>query len=382
VRKKLLITGGAGFIGSNLIMSLDQREWEIIVLDSLLRQVHTTQQWTPPREVRFVKGDVCNRKDVRACLAGVDFVVHLAAETGVGQSAYELARHVKTNEYGTAVLLEEASRLRGTLKRVIVASSRAVYGEGMAKCHSCGPVASQRRNSDDLTAGQWEPRCPLCTSVVSHIPSRENDILAPTSVYGVTKVNQEQLLQQFSSMFNVAGISLRFQNVYGPGQSLNNPYTGILAVFSTRALSKNPIYIYEDGQESRDFVFVEDAARAIVSCLQKDFSQTYQTFNVGLGQRTSVYDIAKILIENLKVSVPITISGKFRVGDIRHACADISKIQNELGFSPRVDVSTGLKHFSDWAKSQPLPDDQYEKTENELFEKGLLLQKRGYCSGD
>jgi dTDP-L-rhamnose 4-epimerase len=373
-KKKILITGGAGFIGSNLINVLPK--WEIVVLDSLIKQVHPTRSWEVPPGVKFICGDVFNKNTVRKSLEGVNYIVHLAAETGVGQSEYEIARYVKTNEYGTAVLLEEVSKIRDNLDGIIVASSRAVYGEGRYECSKCGIVYPETRKSSDLTEGKWNPFCPQCEGQLFPLPSVEDQLIKPVSIYGITKYNQEQLLQQFTKSFKVPGIALRFQNVYGIGQSLNNPYTGILSIFSTRILSKNQIFIYEDGNEQRDFIFVGDAIKSILLILNKGFSSDYAVYNAGTGKGTSVMEIAQILIDKLKKDTPLIVSGKYRVGDIRHAWADISKIKKDYGFEPTFSLEEGLTHFSKWVKKQPLPVDRYQKTEMELKDKGLLFEAK------
>ncbi|SPP99486.1 NAD dependent epimerase/dehydratase family protein [Candidatus Sulfobium mesophilum] len=374
--KRILITGGAGFIGTHLVNALSSRKWEVVVLDALIKQVHRSGRWNPPPHVKFIKGDVCNKSRVRESLEGVNYIVHLAAETGVGQSAYEISRYVKTNELGTAVLLEEASRVGDTLAGVVIASSRAIYGEGRYRCGTCGFFYPSLRKADKLIKGIWEPQCPTCQRLASPLSSVEEQTPNPVSVYGITKHNQEELLRQFSESFSIPAIALRFQNVYGPGQSLTNPYTGILALFSTRLLSGNPIYIYEDGNERRDFIYVEDTVQSIVLALKKGFSKIYEVYNVGSGIGTSVEDIARLLLRIMKREVPVIIAGKYRVGDIRHAWADITKIQRDFDFKPRYPIERGLRIFAQWARKQPLPIDRYKKTEAELINKGLLLESR------
>ncbi len=373
-RKKILITGGAGFIGTNLINALSRHEWEIVVLDALIRQVHPARVWNIPPKVNFIHGDVCDKNTVRKSLKGVNYIVHLAAETGVGQSAYEIARYVKTNEFGTSVLLEEASRIRNILKGIIIASSRAVYGEGRYSCNKCGIVYPRLRLASDLISGMWEPRCPLCRKQVNPLPAVERQPSNPISVYGITKYNQEQLLQQFAETHRLPGIALRFQNIYGPGQSLNNPYTGILAVFSTRILSGNPIFIYEDGNERRDFVFIKDAVRTINLTLKKGFSGNYEVYNVGTGIGTRIVEIATMLVKLMNKKAPVIVAGKHRVGDIRHAWADITKIKRDFGFRPHFSIEKGLNKFVAWVKKQPFPIDRFKKTEKELMNKGLLFE--------
>lgn len=368
---KILITGGAGFIGTNLVKALLKEEWNIVVLDALIKQVHPDGKWEKPGQVTFFHGDVRDKEIVSKALEGVDYIVHLAAETGVGQSAYEIARYVSVNEFGTAVILEEASKHIKHLKGIVLASSRAVYGEGRYVCEGCGDVYPAGREADDLKQSKWDLRCPKCKGQVEPTGSIEDQPLNPASVYAITKHNQEQLIAQFTKSFNIPSIALRFQNVYGPGQSLSNPYTGILSIFSTRIMAGNPVLIYEDGNEKRDFVYIDDVVQSICLPLKKGFSG-FNVYNVGSGEGTTVLEVAKILVEEIKGNVPVEVVGKYRLGDIRHAWADIKKIQEGLGFRPAVSVREGLRSFVAWVKQQPKREDRYTIMEKEMAEKGLL----------
>ena len=367
----ILITGGAGFIGTNLIKALLKEGWNIVVLDSLIKQVHPDGKWEKLPQVTFFHDDVRNKEIVSKSLEGVDYIVHLAAETGVGQSAYEIARYVSVNEFGTAVVLEEASKHIKRLKGIILASSRAVYGEGRYFCEGCGDVYPAGRKADDMKQGIWEPRCPKCEGRLEPTGSMEYQPLNPVSVYAITKHNQEQLLAQFTMSFNIPSIALRFQNVYGPGQSLSNPYTGILSIFSTRIMAGNPVLIYEDGNEKRDFVYIDDVVQSICLPLKKGFSG-FDVYNVGSGEGTTVLKVAKILVEEIKGNVPVEVVGKYRLGDIRHAWADIQKLQKKFGFRPAVSVREGLRSFVAWVKQQPKREDHYAIMEKEMADKGLL----------
>nr|WP_319393002.1 NAD-dependent epimerase/dehydratase family protein [uncultured Desulfobacter sp.] len=371
MKKKLLITGGAGFIGSNLIHALDKTTWDIVVLDALIKQVHPTGKWHPPEHISFIHGKIQDRDAVEAAIDGVEYIVHLAAETGVGQSAYEIARYVETNEYGTALLLEIAAKHLKRLKGIVLASSRAVYGEGRYICPKCQDVFPGPRNKSRLEAGHWGHACPLCHGEIQPAGSVENQPLKPGSCYAITKQNQEQLVELFSETYNIPAVSLRFQNVYGPGQSLSNPYTGILSIFSTRILAGNPVMIYEDGNETRDFVFVDDVVRSICLPLEKGFSG-YDVFNVGTGIGTSVYDIAQTLNKALDANIGISIVHKYRIGDIRHAWADMGKIKALYEFSSKIPIHEGLKRFGIWVKSQPRQEDGYKKMEHEMEARGLM----------
>lgn len=368
---KIVITGGAGFIGSNLIRTLLHDGWDVFVLDLLTEQVHPDGTWLKPPQVTLFQGDVRDQQVVTKCLEGADYIVHLAAETGVGQSSYEMARYVSVNEFGTAVVLEEAARHLRRLKGVILASSRAVYGEGRYECRICGVVYPEGRSADDLRQGKWEPRCPKCGEMVKPTASIEDQLLKPASIYGITKYNQEQLVRQFAMTFGVPSVALRFQNVYGPGQCLNNPYTGILSIFCTRIMAGSPVLIYEDGKQKRDFVYIDDVVESIRLPLKKGFSG-FDVYNVGTGSGTAVLEVANTLAEELKANVPIQVVGKYRIGDIRHAWGDISKIQENFGYRPMVSITEGLRNFVAWVKEQPRPEDRYEVMEQEMAKKGLL----------
>lgn len=374
--KHVLITGGAGFIGTHLTNALLKRGWKVTILDALIKQVHPTQKWTGPDEVKFLQGNVCHRNVVRESLKGVDHVVHLAAETGVGQSAYEIARYVKTNEFGTAMLLDEITKKLGNIKRIVLASSRAVYGEGRYECTNCGTTSPGLRNSAMLKGGNWEPECPSCKGITSYLSAVENQPVDPVSVYGISKHNQELLLKQFAHTFNVPGVALRFQNVYGPGQALSNPYTGILAVFSTRILANKPISIYEDGEEKRDFVFIDDVVQSILLALETDLNFSYDCYNVGTGKGTTILELAHTLANKMKSSTAINVTGQYRIGDIRHAWADITKIQKEFGYQPSFTLADGLERFAAWVYEQPIPIDRQLETEREMINKGVLFEKR------
>jgi len=369
--RKILITGGAGFIGTNLIKVLLKEEWNIVVLDSLIKQVHPDGKWEKPGQVKFFHGDVRDKEIVSKALEGVDYIVHLAAETGVGQSAYEIARYASVNVFGSAVIFEEASKHIKHLKGIVLASSRAVYGEGRYICERCGDVYPVGREADDLKQGIWEPFCPKCKGRIEPTGSTEDQPLNPASVYAITKHNQEQLVAQFTRSFNIPSIALRFQNVYGPGQSLSNPYTGILSIFSTRIMSGNPVLIYEDGNEKRDFVYIDDVVNSICLPLKKGFSD-FDIYNVGSGVGTTVLEVAKILAEEISGNVPVKVVGKYRDGDVRHAQAEIKKIQEKFGFRPAISVREGLRSFVAWVKQQPKREDRYEMMEKEMAEKGML----------
>jgi dTDP-L-rhamnose 4-epimerase len=372
--RRVLITGGAGFIGTGLTRALVRRGWEVVVLDPLTEQVHAGRPWEGPAEAALVRGDVLDRRLLGRWLAGVTHVVHLAAETGVGQSMYEIARYVEVNSLGTAVLMEELARCGTRIEKIVLASSRAVYGEGRYSCQRCGVVTPLGRRISDPEREGWSPVCPVCQAEISPMPADEDQPPRPVSTYAVTKLSQEHLLAQFCLATGIPCVSLRLQNVYGPGQSLENPYTGILSIFSTRALAGHPLSIYEDGRQLRDFVYIDDTVGAIC-CALDGWGTGLQTLNVGSGAPTSILDVATLLVEALGVDVPIRVTGQWRAGDIRHAWADLARIRRAYGFAPAVSLREGLQRFAAWVRQQPLAGDRFGKMEEELREKGLLLDR-------
>jgi dTDP-L-rhamnose 4-epimerase len=373
--KRVLITGGAGFIGSALAQRLaGTGQYEVTVLDNLSPQIHgESASFAPDLEAcsRCIRGDVTSPDDCDVALEGQDFVVHLAAETGTGQSMYEIRRYCDVNVIGTAVLLEACKERKDDLKKVVIASSRAVYGEGKYQCQRCGPVFPGPRNSDRMATGDFEVHCPICDAEVHTVPTNEDSPTTPLSIYGATKLTQEHLLRVFAASFDISAVAFRFQNVYGPGQSLHNPYTGILSIFSTRILNENPIEIYEDGQESRDFVFIEDVVNAVRQSLERE-TGPYNCYNVGTGVYTSVEALTEALMVELDSRVPLLREGKFRLGDIRHNSADLSRVGGDLGFVPGWTLDDGLRQFVDWVREFGPIEDRYEASLEKMKGDNLL----------
>ena len=375
--EKVLITGGAGFIGSNLALKLISKGYEVIVLDNLNEQIHgqdPSKSYTynlVKDKVKFIKGNIRDRKAWDEALTPeIDYVVHLAAETGTGQSMYEIDKYVSTNIGGTAILLDKIVNEKLGVKKVLVASSRAIYGEGKFLCATDGIVYPESREESDMNNGDFNVKCPICHKDVVMQLTDEESKSHPTSVYGYTKKAQEELSILVGKSVNVPVIAFRFQNVYGPGQSLKNPYTGILSIFSTQIKNGNDINIFEDGKETRDFVYIEDVTDAIVLAMNNN-QANYEVFNVGSGTRLDVLTIANTLKEKYKSNVSINVSGNYRLGDIKDNQADLSKINKILGYSPKVDFKTGISNFVDWVENQEVEADNYEKSIKEMKEKGL-----------
>lgn len=375
--KNILVTGGAGFIGSNVALKLLKKGYNVTVLDNLSKQIHgedpektSTLYLSVKDKVNFIKGSVTSREDWLKALDGQDAVVHLAAETGTGQSMYEIEKYVGTNIGGTALLLDILTNTKNHVKRVLVAESRAIYGEGKYHCPKCGDVYPMDRRDEDMSKGDFECKCPKCGGEVELVATTEDSAIHPSSVYGIAKQVQGQLVHLVCPTIGVESVSFRYQNVYGPGQSLSNPYTGILSIFSTRIKNGNGINIFEDGKETRDFVYIDDVVDATILGLEVPEANGH-VFNVGTGVATDVLTVANTLCEKYGIQVPITVSGNYRLGDIRHNYADISLARNILGFKPKWTFSDGIAQFCKWVDLQEVQEDRYEASIEEMKSKGL-----------
>ena len=371
----LLVTGGAGFIGTHLVRRLLREGCSVAILDNFSSQIHGADQELPSdlaEHVELYRADVRDTDTLSRALANRDVVVHLAAETGTGQSMYEILRYQDVNIGGTAAILEVlVNRPSLRLKKMIVASSRAVYGEGKYRCIEHGIVYPGARKLECLRAGQFELLCSTCKSECTPEATSEDSPLQPLSFYGLTKKVQEEMVLMLAPVRGLSVCRLRYQNVYGPGQSLRNPYTGILAIFSNLARSNSPIQIFEDGQESRDFIFVEDAVEATWRFIAGD-SYFAESFNVGTGQRITVLEVAKGIVQHFRTGAEISITRAFRQGDIRHNFADLAKVGAATGFAPRFSFCEGLAQFLDWAAAQDGLPAGYESSLREMSERGLL----------
>lgn len=374
--KMILITGGAGFIGQRLSRALLLQGARVRILDNFSPQIHATEHLSPDLsgEVELVKADVRDPDALKRSLAGVEAVVHLAAETGTGQSMYEIDRYFSVNVQGTAALLNllQNDPCGADVESIVVASSRATYGEGAYLCGVHGIVYPEQRERAQMSAGHFEPACPHCGAKLSLVATPESAPFKPMSMYGLTKQVQEQAVLMFARTRGINGFGLRYQNVYGPGQSLKNPYTGILAVFSNLARQNQPIEIYEDGLESRDFVYIDDVVEATVRSVNYT-EQFVGALNVGSGQATTVMTVAQEVKSYFRSDSSIQVTGAFRVGDIRHNIADVSRLGQILDFVPGVPFRQGLANFLDWAAEQA-PEDKaaYLRSVSELAGRGLM----------
>ncbi|MGJ1215135.1 NAD-dependent epimerase/dehydratase family protein [Sphingobacterium multivorum] len=374
--KNILITGGAGFIGSNLALKLIEKGYNITVLDNLSPQIHgdnpteTSPLYLSIKDkVKFIHGSVTNQDDWKLALEGQDAIVHYAAETGTGQSMYEVKKYIDVNIGGTAIMLDLLVNSDHNIKKVVVASSRSIYGEGKYISPEFGDVYPTQRTTEDMDKGDFEVKYPG-SSALALVGTDENSKIHPSSVYGISKQNQEQMVLTVCPTIGIAAVAFRYQNVYGPGQSLKNPYTGILSIFSTQIKNGNGINIFEDGKETRDFVFIDDVVDATILGLEKEAANN-QVFNVGTGVPTDVLTVANELKQNYGVEVPVTVSGNYRLGDIRHNFADLIKIKSMLEFEPKVSFKQGLKQFTSWVNTQQVQEDQYQRSIDEMKVKGL-----------
>ena len=353
----ILVTGGAGFIGSHLVDALIEKGHRVRILDSLVGQVHGDK--IPEhlnKNAEFIKADVCDAEAIGKALDGIEVIYHEAAEVGVGQSMYEIVRYVKANDLGTAVLLEEMIRRPGQIKKLVVASSMSIYGEGAYVCSGCGVNVSPFLRSDEqLAAHDWDFRCEKCGGLLAAVGTPEEKPLFPTSVYAVSKQDQEQYCLAVGRAYKIPTVAFRYFNVYGTRQALSNPYTGVCAIFSSRLLNGQAPMIFEDGEQSRDFVHVSDIVQANLLALESDRAD-YNTMNIGTGRATSIKEIAQLLAKGLGKTIEPEIVGKYREGDIRHCVADITKARKLLGYQPKTSLEDGMVELLAWVKNQEADD--------------------------
>lgn len=374
---RILITGGAGFIGSNLVSELYRRGHEVTVLDNLSPQIHGSDPERSPLfrsirgKARFIRGSVTNCESLDEAIKGQEAIVHLAAETGTGQSMYMVEHYTKVNIQATAMMLNilAANKDHG-VKRMLVASSRSIYGEGKYLDAKGQAVYPGQRKIADMEANRFElyddAGAPLTL-----VPTDETARIHPSSVYGITKQVQEQLVMTVCPTIGIEPVALRYQNVYGPGQSLSNPYTGILSIFSNLILQGNEINVFEDGLESRDFVFIDDVVAATVLAVEHE-GAAGEVFNVGSGEATTVLTVVEHLRKHLSEGATSRISGEFRLGDIRHNVADLTHISETLGFKATVPFSVGIEHFAAWVSDRGPEKSAYEESLAEMRERGLM----------
>lgn len=376
---KVLVTGGAGFVGSFLVEALHKQGYEVRIFDNFEPQVHSAgpsnlrSLMTPSggfvKGIEMMFGDVRNSAQIEAALKGVDAIIHFAAQVGVGQSMYEIVKYTDHNTLGTAVLLELLAARKYPIKKVVVASSMSIYGEGAFDCPKCGEVYPMLRALPQMQANDWEVRCPKCNETSKPKPTAETKPLLPTSIYAVTKRDQEEMCLSIGRAYDIPTVALRFFNIYGPRQALNNPYTGVAAIFSSRLLNKKAPVVFEDGNQTRDFVHVTDIVQANLLSLEKD-AANFEVFNVGTGRPTSVGQIGRLLAQKMGVDLEPEFAKKFREGDIRHCYGDITRIRTKLGYEPKVKLEDGIDELISWVREQKA-EDRFEQAAAELAARGL-----------
>lgn len=370
---RVLITGGAGFIGSRTCALLVAAGHEVKILDCLDPQIHGENASFPasvPASVLKLKGSVCNLDDCMSALQDVDAVIHLAARTGVGQSMYDVADYFDTNVRGTATLVEAIVKSKATLKRLVLSSSRAIYGEGLYSCDEHGAFHPDVRRKSDLEAGNFAVFCPACRLAANAIPTDEQCDARPLSAYALTKKHQEDIFLWAQQIFDIPVVILRYFNVYGAGQSLKNPYTGVVSIFYSLLKAGRSLSLYEGGLPLRDFVHVSDVAAANLLALGET-AAAGGVFNIGGGQRQSIDDIARSLGAAMGVTPKLDYKGEFRVGDIFACYANLERSRDQLGFAPKLALAEGMAEFVKWASNEESAD-LYDKTVSELKAHGLF----------
>jgi len=372
----ILVTGGAGYIGSHLVDALVAREYRVTVLDNLEPQVHRSGNWPSyaNAKARYVRGDVRDRAVFEPLVLASDAVVHFGAAVSVGQSMYQVDRYVDVNTRGTALLLDILVNAKHHVEKVLVASSIGVYGEGAYRCAVHGAVAPPIRPESQLAARDWEQRCPVCGEHVASIPTPEDKALYRDNIYSMTKYHQEEMVLLIGKTYGIPSVAPRFFNVYGPRQSLSNPYAGVAAIWLSRLLNDRQPIVFEDGGQLRDFVSIHDVVDCLVLMLETPGAD-YLPVNVGSGDTVTILEIARTLNHILGKSIEPQITQTGRKFDIRHNTADITRARTTLGYRPKISLADGMAELVEWAKTTPdVANDFFDKALDELQQKGLLVK--------
>lgn len=366
--KRALVTGGAGLIGSHVTDLLLCEGWKVRVLDNLEPNTHRHGKpaWINPA-AEFIKGDVRDREAITAALDKIDVVFHQAAYGGYMP---EIAKYVHVNSFGTAQILEVIREKSLPIRKIIVASSQAVYSEGAGECPKHGLVFPNVRPIEQLRLGDWEVHCPICAAVTKSAPTLESAPIGGETVYGLTKVDQERLVLLWGKQMGIPTVALRYSCTYGPRQSIFNPYTGVIAIFCTRLLNNLPPVLYEDGEQTRDFSFVEDIARANLLAVETDNLDGFPV-NVGSGRGVTIREIARQISGALKIDIPLETNGEFRPGEMRHLTSDTTRIR-AAGYEPRVDLAEGITRYLDWIRAQSDVRDYFGEAAAILRDKGIV----------
>lgn len=370
---KILVTGGAGFIGSHTVAELLRRGWKVTVFDNFTDQVH--QGWsirasTVPSDLQYLRGDMRNQDQLKKAVCDAQVILHLAAEVGVGQSMYRIRDYIDTNVLGTGTLLDILVNERHHVEKLVVASSMSIYGEGAYECNRCGKVHPGMRPLRLLQKRCWDPRCPGCGQALQPIPTDEATPSSSTSVYALTKRDTEDFALCVGRSYGLPTVALRYFNVYGPGQALSNPYTGVAAIFCARILNQLPPLIFEDGLQSRDFIHVSDIVAANLAAIERD-EANFDSFNIGTGRPLTVLSLAQTLGERLGFQGYPQVTNQYRTGDIRHCYADITKANSKLGFTPRIAFEAGVDDLIAWVRTQT-PHNRLDEAVSELRRQGLI----------
>ena len=367
-RQRALVTGGAGLIGSHVADLLVREGWRVRILDNLEPNTHRRGKpaWIN-RDAEFVQGDLCDRVTIESALSDIDIVLHQAAYGGYMP---EMAKYVQVNSFGTAQMLEIIRERNLPIKKVIVASSQAVYSEGAGQCSKHGLVFPKVRPVEQLQRGDWSVRCPICNQPTTSVPTPEEAPVGGETVYGLTKVDQEKLVLLWGKQVGIPAVALRYSCTYGPRQSIFNPYTGVIAIFCTRLLNKLSPVLYEDGEQTRDFSFVEDIARANLLAATTD-ALDGRPVNVGSGEGVTVREIAQSISDALGIRIAPEINGEFRPGEMRHLISGTDTIR-AAGYSPQVGLATGIDRYLDWIRSQSDVRDYFSEASEMLRNKGIV----------
>jgi dTDP-L-rhamnose 4-epimerase len=367
-KKRALVTGGAGLIGSHVADLLQREGWQVRILDNLEPQTHRRGRPTwIGNDAEFIEGDLTDRETIAAALTEIDVVFHQAAYGGYMP---EIAKYVRVNSFGTAQMLEVIREKNLPIQKIIVASSQAVYSEGAANCPEHGLVFPEVRPIEQLQRGDWEVHCPICGAVTTTAPTPERAPVGGETVYGLTKVDQEKLVLLWGKQIGIPTIALRYSCTYGPRQSIFNPYTGVIAIFCTRLLNDLPPVLYEDGEQTRDFSFVEDIARANLLAAESD-QLDGQPVNVGSGAGVSIRKIAEQISDALGIHIAPEVNGEFRPGEMRHLTSGTERIR-AAGYTPQVDLATGITRYLDWIRQQSDVRDYFSEAADILRRKGIV----------